>query len=97
MTATAVFAMQMSSPEFRKDLDAALTELASLRAAAKAKPEACDAESRRTFEQFLLSASLYFSRLSVVPDVDSLDKEQDILGDVCGMVGDAFQVVRNKH
>jgi acid phosphatase (class A) len=46
MTATAVFAMQMSSPEFRKDLDAALAELASLRAAAKAKPEACDAESR---------------------------------------------------
>ncbi len=46
MTATAVFAMQMNSPEFRKDLDAALTELASLRAAAKAKPEACDAESR---------------------------------------------------
>jgi acid phosphatase (class A) len=46
MTAEAVFAMQMSSPESRKDLDAARTEFASLRAAAKAKPEACEAESK---------------------------------------------------
>jgi acid phosphatase (class A) len=46
MTATAVFAMQMSSPEFRKDLDAARTEFASLRAAAKAKPAGCEVESR---------------------------------------------------
>jgi acid phosphatase (class A) len=46
MTAEAVFAMQMSSPEFHKDLDAARTEFASLRAVAKAKPEACDVESR---------------------------------------------------
>ena len=50
-----------------------------------------------TFEQSLLSVRLCFSRLSVVPDIDSLDKEQDILGDVGGMVGNAFQVVRNKH
>jgi acid phosphatase (class A) len=46
MTATAVFAMQMSSPEFHKDLDAARTEFASLQATAKTKPEACEAEYR---------------------------------------------------
>jgi hypothetical protein len=46
MTATGVFAMQMSSPEFRKDLDAARTEFASLRAAAKAKPAGCEVEAR---------------------------------------------------
>jgi acid phosphatase (class A) len=46
MTATAVFALQMSSPEFRKDLDAARTELASLRTTAKAKPANCEAESQ---------------------------------------------------
>jgi acid phosphatase (class A) len=46
MTATAVFAMQMSSPEFRKDLDAARTEFASLRAAEKAKPTGCEVEFR---------------------------------------------------
>ncbi len=46
MTAAAVFAMQMSSPEFHKDLDAARTEFASLQAAARTKPEACDVESR---------------------------------------------------
>jgi acid phosphatase (class A) len=46
MTATAVFAMQMSSPEFRKDLDAARTEFASLRGATKAKPAGCEVESR---------------------------------------------------
>jgi acid phosphatase (class A) len=44
MTATAVFAMQMSSPEFRKDLGEARTELASLRAAVKARPTGCEAE-----------------------------------------------------
>jgi acid phosphatase (class A) len=50
MTASAVFAMQMSSPEFRKDLDAAQKELSSLRATAKAKPgakpEGCAAEAQ---------------------------------------------------
>jgi acid phosphatase (class A) len=46
MTATAVFAMQMSSPEFRKDLDTARTDFASLRAAAKATLDGCEVESR---------------------------------------------------
>ncbi|HTC37264.1 MAG TPA: phosphatase PAP2 family protein [Bryobacteraceae bacterium] len=46
MTATAVFAMQLSSPDFRKDLGAAQSELASLRAAAKAKPPGCEAEAQ---------------------------------------------------
>jgi hypothetical protein len=45
MTATAVFAMQVNSPEFRKDLDAARTEFASLRARAKMKPAGCEAEA----------------------------------------------------
>jgi acid phosphatase (class A) len=45
MTATSVFAMQLSSPEFRKDLDAARMELATLRARVKSKPEGCEAEA----------------------------------------------------
>lgn len=45
MTATSVFAMQESSPEFRRDLDAARTELAELRAHSTSKPAACDAEA----------------------------------------------------
>jgi hypothetical protein len=40
---------------------------------------------------------LYFSFFGVVPDVDSLNKEQDILGYVGGVVGDPFQVVSDKH
>lgn len=46
MTATAVFAMQMSSPEFRRDLAAARTELTSLRAAEKTKPAGCEAQAQ---------------------------------------------------
>lgn len=46
LTATAVFAMQMSAPEFGKDLDAARTELASLQATAKARPASCEAEAQ---------------------------------------------------
>jgi hypothetical protein len=46
MTATAVFAMQLSSPDFLKDLAAAQSEFASLRAAAKAKPAGCEAEAQ---------------------------------------------------
>jgi acid phosphatase (class A) len=45
MTATAVFDMQMSSTEFRKDLDSARAELASLKTvAASAKLPNCEAE-----------------------------------------------------
>jgi acid phosphatase (class A) len=46
MTATAVFAMQEDSPEFRKDLEAARTELASLRTDSKSKPAGCEAEAQ---------------------------------------------------
>jgi acid phosphatase (class A) len=46
MTATAVFAMQLSSTEFQRDLGAAQSEFASLRAAAKAKPAGCEAETQ---------------------------------------------------
>jgi acid phosphatase (class A) len=46
MTATAVFAMQMSSREFRKDLDSARTESAALQGVAKAKPASCQAEAQ---------------------------------------------------
>lgn len=46
LTATAVFAMQQNSSEFRKDLEAARTELASLRAAATAKPSRCEEEAQ---------------------------------------------------
>jgi acid phosphatase (class A) len=45
MTATSVFAMQESSPEFHRDFDAARTELAELRARSKSKPSACEAEA----------------------------------------------------
>jgi acid phosphatase (class A) len=45
MTATSVFAMQQSSPEFLRDLDAARAELAELRARSKSKPAACEAEA----------------------------------------------------
>lgn len=44
LTATAVFAMQMSSPQFRKDLGEARSEFASLRAAANSKPTSCEAQ-----------------------------------------------------
>jgi acid phosphatase (class A) len=50
MTATSVFAMEASSAEFHKDLDAARTELAALRAHAESKPAGCDAEAE-TFSQ----------------------------------------------
>jgi acid phosphatase (class A) len=46
MTATSVFAMQASSPEFKRDIDAARMELAALRAGAKQKPAGCEAESK---------------------------------------------------
>jgi acid phosphatase (class A) len=46
MTATAVFAMEQASPEFRKDLEAAGTELAALRTASKFKPAGCEAEGQ---------------------------------------------------
>lgn len=45
MTATSVFAMQQSSPEFHRDLEAARSELAGLRAGSKSKPAACEAEA----------------------------------------------------
>ncbi len=45
MTATSVFAMQASSPEFHKDFDAARKELTALRAHAKSKPAGCGAEA----------------------------------------------------
>jgi acid phosphatase (class A) len=46
ITATAVFAMQMNSPELKMDLDAARMELASLTAAAKGKPAGCETEAQ---------------------------------------------------
>lgn len=45
ITASAVFAMQMTSPEFRKDLDAARMEFATLRSSAMTKPSGCEAEA----------------------------------------------------
>lgn len=45
MTATAVFAMQSDSPEFKKDFDAARLELVALRAHVKSKPEGCETEA----------------------------------------------------
>jgi acid phosphatase (class A) len=45
MTASAVFAMQMDSPEFRKDLDAARMEFSALTGTAKAKTAECQAEA----------------------------------------------------
>jgi acid phosphatase (class A) len=45
MTATSVFAEQQDSPEFHRDFDAARAELAELRALAKPKPAACQAEA----------------------------------------------------
>jgi acid phosphatase (class A) len=45
MTGAAVFAMQSDSPEFQKDLDAARTELARLRAHLNSKPTGCEAEA----------------------------------------------------
>jgi acid phosphatase (class A) len=45
MTGAAVFAMQSGSPEFQKDLDAARTELARLRAHTSSKPAECEAEA----------------------------------------------------
>jgi acid phosphatase (class A) len=45
MTATSVFALQQSSPEFHRDLDAARAELAELRALSKSKPAACESEA----------------------------------------------------
>jgi acid phosphatase (class A) len=46
MTATAVFAMQESSAEFHRDLEAARTEVAALRAGATQKPAGCEAEAK---------------------------------------------------
>lgn len=46
MTATAVFAMQASSPEFHEDLDAARKELDALRAREKSKLSGCEAEAK---------------------------------------------------
>jgi acid phosphatase (class A) len=45
MTATAVFAMQSGSPEFRKDFDAARMELAGLRAQVTLKPDGCEKDA----------------------------------------------------
>jgi acid phosphatase (class A) len=45
MTATSVFAMQQSSPEFHRDFDAARAELANLRARPESKTAACEAEA----------------------------------------------------
>ncbi len=45
MTAASVFAMQQSSPEFHRDLEAARSELAELRARSKSKPAACELET----------------------------------------------------
>ena len=46
MTATAVFTMQVSSPNFHGDFESARTELAGLRAVAKSKPVGCAAEAK---------------------------------------------------
>jgi acid phosphatase (class A) len=45
MTATSVFAMQESSPEFHRDFEAARTELAGLRAHSTSKPVGCEPEA----------------------------------------------------
>jgi len=46
MTATAVFAVQNASPEFRADVEAAKAELAQLRSPIKAKAESCALETQ---------------------------------------------------
>ncbi len=46
MTASVVFAMQSDSAEFQKDLDAARSELARLRAHIKSAPAGCEAEAK---------------------------------------------------
>lgn len=45
MTASAVFDMQMSSAEFRKDLDAARAEFASLKSEVRQQPADCEAQA----------------------------------------------------
>jgi hypothetical protein len=45
MTASAVFDMQMSSPEFKKDLEAARAEFASLRSEVRQQPADCEAQA----------------------------------------------------
>lgn len=46
MVASAVLAMQMTSPEFRKDLDAARKELETVQASERTKPAGCEAEAQ---------------------------------------------------
>jgi acid phosphatase (class A) len=46
MTASAVFDMQMSSTEFKKDLEAARAEFESLRTATSAKPVNCEVQAQ---------------------------------------------------
>jgi acid phosphatase (class A) len=46
MTASAVFGIEMSSPEFRKDLESARAEFASQKSGAQQKQAECEAESR---------------------------------------------------
>jgi acid phosphatase (class A) len=45
MAAAAIFSMQAGTPEFRRDLDAARTELSDLRARTKSKPAGCKSEA----------------------------------------------------
>jgi len=45
MTASTVFDMQMTSPEFRKDLEAARVEFASLKREPRQKPSDCEADA----------------------------------------------------
>lgn len=45
MTASAVFDMQMSSPEFKKDLEAARAEFASLKSEIRESPSNCEAQA----------------------------------------------------
>jgi acid phosphatase (class A) len=46
MTATAVYAMQSSSADFRKDLEAVRMELEELKKSLKEKPSGCEAEAQ---------------------------------------------------
>ncbi len=52
MTATAVFAVQQTSPAFRDDLEAARTELAALRAHASGKTASCADEAALLSQHF---------------------------------------------
>jgi hypothetical protein len=47
--------------------------------------------------RLLLAVKALLAHFGVVPDVDSLHQEQNVLRDVGGVIGDALQVVCDEH